>query len=389
MSTLEHLLAAVRELEPMVRRHAAEAEGARRLSAPVVEALRAAGLYRMWRPKALGGLEVDPITAFRVIEELSRIDSAAGWNLQSSTVADTLGAWLPEAGATEVFGDPRTILAGAFFPPRTAVAVNGGYRVTGRTTFVSGASEADWVGGLAHVLDGGEPRLGPDGEPFTLLTLLPRAEVEVIDNWDTLGMCGTGSHDVAVTDVIVPSRRAVPWVPLETRSPAYAGPLYRLAVWPIVGALAVPSLGVARAAIDGLVALAQKTPAYTKTTLRNRPIVQTELARAEAALGAARAYLYGATEEAWAEAVAGRPIGAAHKAKIQLAATNAAQAAAQAVDLVHAAVGATGIRREQPFQRYFRDAHVLTQHAYVSPSRYESVGRLILGLDPEWGFFGF
>jgi len=157
VSALEGLLATVREIEPIARRHAAEAERERCLSAPVVDALRAAGLYRMWRPKAFGGLEVDPMTAFRVIEELARIDSAVGWNVQASTVADAIGAWLPDAGAAEVLGDPRTILAGSFFPPRTAVPVNGGYRVSGRTTFVSGAREADWVAGLAHVLDGGMP----------------------------------------------------------------------------------------------------------------------------------------------------------------------------------------------------------------------------------------
>jgi len=390
VSSLDNLLEAVRTLEPVIRRHAAEAERERKLSAPVAAAMRAAGLYGMWCPKAFGGLEVDPTTAFRVIEEISRIDSAAGWNLQASTVADLLGAWFPAAGAAEVFRDPRTILASAFFPPRSAVPVDGGYRVTGRTTFVSGACEADWIAGLAHVLDGGEPRLGPDGQPLTLLTMFPRTDVEIIDNWDTLGMCGTGSHDVSVTDVFVPERRAVPWVPLQLPPAAYAGPLYRLTVWPIVGALAVPSLGVARAAIQALIELAtRKTPAYTTKTLKDRPAVQSQLAYAEATLGAVRAYLYEAFAEAWTEAIAARRLTPEHKARIQLAATTATLASAEVVDLVHTAVGATGIRCEQPFQRHFRDAHVLTQHAYISPSRYESVGRLMLGLDPEWGFFSF
>lgn len=97
-TTLGSLLDVVRELEPIVRRHASEAERERRLSAPVVTAMRAAGLFRMWRPKALGGLEVDPMTAFCVIEEVSRIDSAAGWNLMLSTAFDTFGAWFSDAG---------------------------------------------------------------------------------------------------------------------------------------------------------------------------------------------------------------------------------------------------------------------------------------------------
>jgi alkylation response protein AidB-like acyl-CoA dehydrogenase len=389
VSILDSLLAAVRGLEPIARRHAAETERERRLSPAVAEAMRTAGLYRMWRPTALGGFEVDPMTAFRVIEEAARIDSAVGWNLQISAAVDVLAAWLTDAGAREVVGDPHAILAGGFFPPRAAIPVDGGYRVTGRTTFNSGVLDAAWICGLAHVQEGGAARLGPDGQPVTLLTFFPHAEIEIVDNWDTLGMCGTGSHDVDVNDVFVPARRAVPWVPLERPGGVYSGPLYRLSVWPIVGALAVPSLGIARAAIDGLVSLAQKTPAYTTTTLASRPVAQSQLARAEAALGSARAYLYGAIEEAWVEVIAGRPLTPTHKVRVQLAATNATHAAAKAVDLVHAAIGSTGIRREQPFQRHFRDAHVLTQHAYVSASRYESVGRLMLGLDPEWGFFAF
>jgi alkylation response protein AidB-like acyl-CoA dehydrogenase len=114
-----------------------------------------------------------------------------------------------------------------------------------------------------------------------------------------------------------------------------------------------------------------------------------QLARAEAALGAARAYLYGAFADAWADALAGGTLTMQRKGQLQLVATNGVHGAAAAVDLVHAAVGATGIRCEYAFQRHFRDVHVLTQHAFVCASRYESVGRLLLGLDPEWSFFGF
>lgn len=330
------------------------------------------------------------MTAFAVIEEVSRIDSAAGWNLMLSTVVDPFGAWFSDDGAAEVFGDRDTILAAAFNPPRTAVPVEGGYRVTGRTTFVSGAHQADWIGGLAHVVDDGRPRLGTDGEPVTLLTMLPRGDVEIVDNWNTLGMCGTGSHDVAVSDMFVPEARAPAFVPLKNPSATYGGPLYRIATWLGTCGTAVPSLGIARAAIDGLIELAtRKTPAYTQKTLRDRAVVQLQLARAEAALGAARAYLYGVWTDAWAHLIAGGAVTMEHKVRFQLAATNAALAAADAVDLVHAAAGATAIRREHAFQRHFRDAHVITQHAFICASRYESVGQVLLGLEPEWGFFAF
>jgi alkylation response protein AidB-like acyl-CoA dehydrogenase len=157
-----------------------------------------------------------------------------------------------------------------------------------------------------------------------------------------------------------------------------------------VAALAAPALGIARAALDGLIELAtQKTPAYTTKTLRDRAVVQAQLGRAEAALGAARAYLHGVFAGAWAQVIAGGTITAEHKVRFQLAATNAVHASAEVVDLVHAAVGTAAIRREHEFQRHFRDAHVLTQHGFICASRYESAGRLLLGLDPEWGFFAF
>src|SRR5271167_3105220 len=130
-ASVSSLLDAVRQIEPVIRTHAADAERERRLPDAVADAMRASGLYRLWRPQAFGGLEVDPMTAFQVIEEVSRIDSAAGWNLQLSCAIDAFGAWFPDDGAKEIFGQPDTILAGGFFPPRRAVAVDGGYRVTG------------------------------------------------------------------------------------------------------------------------------------------------------------------------------------------------------------------------------------------------------------------
>ena len=219
---------------------------------------------------------------------------------------------------------------------------------------------------------------------------MPAEQAEIIDNWNTLGMSGTGSHDVALNDVFVPEERAVPFVPLGTPSEAYSGPLYRLTVWPAVAALATPALGIARAAIDDLIELAtKKTPAYTVKSLRDRSVVQSQLGQAEAKLGAARAYLHDVFDKAYADAVKGKSITMENKCKAQLASTHAILAAAEAVDLVHAAVGASGIRREYRFQKYFRDVHVITQHAFTSASRFESVGQILMGLQPEWSFFAF
>jgi alkylation response protein AidB-like acyl-CoA dehydrogenase len=389
MSTTDRLLQTVREIEPILRKHAAAAERDRRLAAPVAEAMREAGLYRMWRPKALGGLEVELTAAFRVLEEVARIDSAAGWNLQVSTAFDLLGAWFDDRTAREFFG-PEAILGGGFQPMRNAVPVEGGYRVSGRTPFVSGAHQATLILGFACIFDDGQMRLGPTGLPETRLTACPATEAQIIDNWNTFGMRGTGSHDVSLEDLFIPESRAVRWAPLEKPGSAYGGPLYRLTIWPATGAIAPPALGIARAAIEETIALAtKKVPAYTTKTLKDRAVVQSQLAQSEAKLGAARAYFYETFGQAWEEAVAARPITMAWKARMQLAATHAILEAARAVDLIHAIVGASGIREEYPFSRHFRDIHVITQHGFTDASKLESVGQIMLGLDPEWPFFAF
>lgn len=382
------LLEIVHEIEPVIRAHGAEAEENRRLSDAVVSAMRERGLYRLWRPKALGGLEVDPMTAFKVFEEVSRIDSAAGWNLQLTVGADGFGPWFPDDGAEEIFsGD--AILAGSFFPARKAAPVDGGYKVSGRTPFCSGVHHSSWVLGLANIFDGDTPRTWDNGAPMTIITVCPTADVEIVDNWRTLGMRGTGSHDTVMRDLFVPARRTAPLVPLEKPGRAYDGPLYRCGIWPVIAALSTVAVGVARAALDDLEQFAgAKAPSYTGKVLKDRSIVQAQVGRAEALARAAHAFLQQAAQGAWNDALDGRYVTMPHKINLQLAGTHAAVMSAEVVDLVHAAAGTSGIRDEQRFQRHFRDVHTITQHGFISSSRYESVGQLLLDAPVEWPFYG-
>jgi alkylation response protein AidB-like acyl-CoA dehydrogenase len=387
--TVDSLLDRVREIAPIIREHAMSAEQERRLAQPVVDAMVKAGLFRLWTPKAFGGLEIDPMTAFQVFEEVSRLDSAAGWNLQLATGVVPNLAWFPDEGAAEIFSKtPDVILGGALHPPGQAVPVQGGYRLAGRWPFVSGCHYCAWFLDPAFIMDGDHPRLGKNGAPMHIVTLCAAEDAEILDTWQTVGMRGTGSHDVAVTDVFIPERRTTILQPLEMPGKAYQGPLYRFTIWHSVAALAAPALGIARASIDELLDLAKgKIPRYTHTTLRERQVVQAQVAQAEALLGAARAYLYEALREVWETAVQAKLIDLEQKIKLQLAATHAARTAADVVDLVHTAAGTTAIRNEHQLQRHVRDVHVITQHAFISASRYESVGQLLLGLEPDWSFF--
>jgi len=389
-TNVDGVLARVAGLEPMIRGASAEAETERRLSPRVAEALRDAGCYHLFRPRSRGGLELDPVSAFRVMEELARIDSAAGWNVALANSTELFGAWYSDETTEEVFGSREAVMAGAFFPPRRAVPTEGGYRLSGRCSFNSNCHAATWILGLAHIHDDGVVRVDDNGHPVALLTLFRTEEAEIVDNWDTLGMRGTGSHDVHVDDVFVPAERAVPFKPLEQPSAAYRGPWHRLTVWPAVACNSIAALGIAQAAIDACADLAKKkTPSYTTTTLKDRPIVQMRFAKAVAKVESARAYLYEAFDSAWQGALDGRTLDMPGKARLQLASSHAPIACAEAVDLIHSLVGTAGVRNDHVFQRHFRDIHVITQHAYVCESRLEAVGQISFGLEPNWGFLNF
>lgn len=370
----------VTELAPLLRAHRDEAEQEKRLARPVLDALRDAGFFRMLRPHARGGLEMHPVSEFRIAEALARIDSAAAWNVQVCNASELYGGWFSDEISEEVFGHPEAVVAGAFNPHRRATPAEGGYIVSGQTSFNSNAHGATWFIGLADV---------SDSDDDTLLTAIPADQCTIIPNWNTMGMCGTGSHDVRVEEVFVPSARAVPFAPLSEPAPAYDNPLARTAVWITVGCHAAVALGVAQAALDDLVELGTKVPAYTQRSLRDRNTVQLRLARAEGLLGGARAFFHATFDAAWTAAHERGGLTLEEKAQCQLAGSSAVLTAAEVVDLVHSCVGTSGIRCEQRFQRHFRDVHVITQHAFICEARLEAVGQIRFQAEPDWGFFHF
>jgi len=384
------LLDSVKRIAPVIKQNAAASEQDRRLSSQTVEAMRSAQLYRMCKPRACGGLELDPVTALHVYEEVSRLHPAAGWNLQISSAGYVLPAWLSEEGARELLSNPDHALAGAFAPPGRAIPVDGGYRVTGRWSFGSGGNQADWFVGGAFIYDdgSGDPRKDGQGQPIQIMVFVSSAESKIHDNWRTMGMRATGSNDFSIDQVFVPHHRAAEVAPLTRLPAACSTPFHRLSLWIMVAALATPALGAARAAIDALIELGKKTPNYTRSTVAERPVAQMQLARAEALVGAGRAYLHESVGEAWDTAQEGQFLDRAQKIKIQLAACHAIRSAADAIDLVQAAAGTSAIKEDQPFEGWFRDVHTMTQHAFGSAARFESTGKLLFGQPTDWPFFG-
>jgi alkylation response protein AidB-like acyl-CoA dehydrogenase len=378
----------VTRLEPVLRENAMVAEAERNLSQAAMAAMVEAGIFRTWMPRAFGGLEMAPTLAIQLFEEIARIDSAAGWIASNSCAITPLCQVLPDAGATEICADPDTVLAGGWFPPGSAVPVEGGYRVSGQWAFGSGCQHAHWLTAMGIIADQGAPRLGPDGQPVQVMLFFPAAEAEIVDTWHTLGMRGTGSHDIKLTEVFIPERRTFIMSPFDHPGAAFRGPLYAFRLWLFGPPIASVALGIARAAIEDCIVLAGcKIPNNTQVALSDRATVQDRVARAKAMVDAARAYLYRALDDTWAYLSTGANMTPKQGIPVQLATCYAVETAGKAVDLVHAVVGTTGIRNEHRFQQYFRDVHTVSQHGSGSPERFESVGQLLLGKQSDWGFF--
>jgi indole-3-acetate monooxygenase len=385
----ERLLESARALGPLIREHAEQAEREGRLAKPVVEALSRAGFQSMFTPRSLGGLELDPVTVARVVEEISGFDSAAGWMLQGNTN----GWWssrFPEDGVAEIYaGGPDPRMAATFHPPHRAVPVPGGYRFTGRGTLASGIHEADWVLLSAFVMDGDRPKMTDVG-PIVIALTMRTSEVEIVDTWRSLGMRGTDSNDVSATDVFVPVARTFAFAPNPALGKHYQGPLYRIPALASTIAIVPPvALALARGAIDEVRDLAgKKTPLGSMKTLRDRNAVQSALAEAEATLRSARLLLHDALGEAWRRASAGQESTLEQKAEVLLAGAHAVRSASRVVDLMHRQAGSSGIYQRSRLERLFRDAQTVRQHGVVCESRFEAVGQVMLGVAPEFVLVG-
>jgi alkylation response protein AidB-like acyl-CoA dehydrogenase len=370
---------AVGALAPLVGEHADAIERERRLPGPVVDALIDAGVFRLLVPRAFAGAEADPVTACRIVEELSRIDGSTGWCAMLGAGLGHFGGLLPEEAGREVYTDPRAVVAGTFRLSGVARAVDGGYRVTGRWPLASGITHATWALGGCRVFDGDEPRLLPGGAPEARLLYFRPDEIEILDTWHVAGLRGTGSHDFTIADRFVPAHRAF-WF---SQPPVQPGPLYTLPAIALFAVLiASVSLGIARHALDGFKELAGvKKPTWSQNLLRDKTMAQVQLGEAEGMLRAGRAFLYETAAASWDAARSGQRLSWQQRGLLWLAATQAATQATQAVDLIFRAGGASSVYATTPLERCLRDVHTAAQHVCVTPTNYELAGQLFLGLD--------
>lgn len=377
------LLEAARDFAPRIRLVYEQIEADRRLPPILINALAEAGFFRMFIPQTLNGLETDLPTSLEVFEEMAKVDGSVGWSTMIGATGGLVSAYVRPDIAQTIYGSNlRVITGGALAPTGKAIAVDGGYRVTGRWQFNSGCQHCAWLMGTCLIFDGDTQRKGSHGEPIATMMIFPATDATIIDTWAVAGLRGSGSHDIAVNDIFVPDGYHAS---LATDHPYHKGPLYR---FPIFGLLAVAvasiALGMARGAINTLKELApKKRLTTTRKRMAEREVVQMQVAQAEGLLRSSRAFLFTTVQDVWDDVCGHNTPTLEQRALLRLAATQAGVQAAQAIDLMYNAAGTSAIWANNPLQRHFRDVHVVTQHAILSAPIYEMTGRIFLGQPTE------
>jgi indole-3-acetate monooxygenase len=367
--TPQDVLAAVRSLAPTIAARAAEGEAARRLPADLLAALRDAGCFRLSMPESHGGLGADLTTTLTLLEALARADAATAWTVMIGGNAWIDLACLPRPTFDKVFDRPDVVVAGVFAPSGTIRPVAGGYRVSGRWAFASGCEHADVLYGNC-VDDGGQLRMA----------LLSADDVQIEDTWTAAGLCATGSHHFRVADGLVAADHTYQMFRDE---PGLDAAILRIPPPTLIPQLiAAVAVGIARGAVDDLLALAaDKVPLLDATPLAADPVFQVDLACADTDVRAARALLVETAGDVWAGAVAGTPLTPAQRARARATGIWVTTRAAEVVTAAHHAAGSTAVSAESPLHRRLRDVNTLTQHFLVKRATLATAGAVLAGRD--------
>ncbi len=363
------LLQAAEAAAVVARRGATAAETARRLPEVTVDALAENGMLTLCLPEAYGGPGTDPLTFLEAIEVVARGDGAAGWATMIGSTTSSMAAYLDADTACEIFPSPAARTSGVFAPNGQGEREGDGYRVTGRWQWGSGSQSATWIMGGARCDDGTQRSC-----------FFPATDVEFHDTWYTSGLRGTGSLDYSVDGVFVPERMTIE--PGVSR-PQVDTPMARFPNFTLLAiGIAAASIGIARTALDELVAIAaDKRPQFSSKTLAASGFAQTEAARAESQWRAGRAYLHDEVGRAWQIALAGDPVPLSARVGMRLAAAHAATACAGVADAAFTIAGGSAVYDTSVLGRCLRDTHVVTQHIMVAPKINETLGKFLMGVD--------
>ena len=375
-------VAAAIALTPEIRAARDEIQSQSRLPDSLTAKMAQAGLFQLYTPRIIGGPETDPITAFRAVEELSKVDGSVGWCSFVASAVSIYAGWLPTELACRLFGQPPDIrVAGSFRPTGHALPVDGGYQIGGRWNYVSGVNHANWLFLNCIIKDANGPVLDSKGVPVTRMMVVPADAGVIEETWSTLGMRGTGSNDLVIDESFVPHERTfLLYEPSAQKGPHYDPRTVTATSWVLIAANA---LGMARGAMGSFVGLAtQSGSTSSPTLLRDRTTIQTTVGEAEATISGARAYVLDAMGAVWEGSCRGDLDLSPQVLQARLAITHAMRESVRAVDMLFYAAGTNAVHQSNDLELFFRDIHTAGQHIAALHSNFEYGGQALLGLPP-------
>jgi indole-3-acetate monooxygenase len=384
--TVTHPLSAARALRSSIKTIRHEIEAARCLPASIVDKLIEMGLCRLTVPESLGGRESEPLVGLDVYEELASADASVAWIAWNNALPAFLSHYLSNGVRAELFANSRRLFTSSTRPSGRAVMKQGGFRVSGRWSLVSGCELADWILLMCVITtDEGDQRMLVEGVPEMRMAYVPKGSYKILDTWYAGGLRGTGSHDVVVDDIFVPAE-----LTFTLEDPAHIDrPLYRMPFAATLSAwCAAICLGIARAAIDTLLDLGcSKVSVDPGPGLRDRPAVQAMVASSSAALEAARLLLRDALGDLWIACSRGTPVTDIQHARMWGSNVHTARTAKTTVTSMYEAAGASALYIDCSIERAHRDIHAVLQHIVLQHFWLEQAGRVMLGLKPTHPLF--
>jgi len=372
----DSLVDIARSLEPLVREHSDALEDGR-IPAPLVDALHDAGVFRAMLPHEVGGLEAEPVEWLAMIEEFARIN-ASGVGL-TFLDPDRFERFRTRGGGRLILAMSLGRMGGK------AVRVEGGYRISGRWPFASGSPFATWLGGMSAVCDSeGSPIVEANGQPRRLLAIWPADQARLIDTWDGLGLRGTGSGDLEISDLFVPDDQVNPGF---YGAPRYDRALFRIKEMPEVGH-AGHALGVASAALEAFTDAVNSRPApgsMRQQAMGHMQADQIAFARADALVRAARALLYETVRAACEDARENPELSLELRVRLREANIFTVRAAKEAVGLIFDMAGSSAVYRGRRIEQAFRDISTAANHTNYMESAYAAIGSYFLTRDQAGG----
>ena len=367
---------------PVLSERAAKTEALRRLPDETFADLLESGLLGISQPRRFGGSELTLTDAFDIINLISQGCGSTGWTYALLAAHGWFLAQFDDQAQRDVWdANPTAVLATSFSGGPGPEPVDGGLHITkGLWRFSSGVHHANWVALLAPV-----PQEGT--APDMRFLLMPRSEIEIIEDWRSAGLAGSGSCSVAASDIFVPHHRTLRMKDLlDATGPGRSvndGPLYK---FPLVGCwnvfLTAPATGIARGAMDAWIARTKsRVHPFSQAPVAADPVGLVRLGAASARIEAAETLIRGACEKVTAEILANGAVPPETQVRGRRDHVFGVRLCVEAVEDLFLAAGASSLDESSPIQRHWRDVHAVAQHvANNLDSNLSAWGERALGL---------